>query len=365
MIKVENNTIFCSGSWTIPHINKIKSELEKLSMPSDAEIIFDMSGMEEMDTAGAWLLFRTIFPLEKRKRPVVVTGLNRKASILFDLIKSRDVVPGAAPQPEKIGFFERVGRQSVEGLKQGMGIMSFLGQTTLACIHLIFHPVRIPLRSILYNIQKAGFDALPIVGLLSFLMGVVIAYQGGVQLRLYGAQLYVADLVALSMLRELAPMITAIIVAGRTGSSYTAQIGTMKVTEEIDAMISMGLSPLERLVVPKLVAMVISLSLLTVFADILGVLGGLFMCNLMLDIGPSTFMERVKEGVDMASYLIGVGKAPIFAANIALIGCYQGFQVRGSAESVGQRTTTSVVQSIFIVIVIDAVFSVIFSWLGI
>lgn len=365
MIKLENNTVTCSGTWTIPWINKLKSDFDDFAFPPYGEVIFDMSQVEDMDTTGAWFLYRTIFFLEKEGRPVKVIGLNKKASVLFDLIKGKGVMPGDIPLPEQVSFLERVGKVSVQELMEGVGLISFLGQTTLAIFRLLFHPGRIPIKAILRNIQVAGFDALPIVGLLSFLMGVVIAYQGGVQLRLYGAQIYAADLVALSMLRELAPMITAIIVAGRTGSAYTAQIGTMKVTEEIDAMITMGISPLERLVTPKLMAMIISLSLLTVYADILGVFGGLVMCNLMLDIGPATFMERVGEGVDLASYFIGVGKAPIFAANIAIIGCYQGFQVRGSAESVGQKTTTSVVQSIFIVIVIDAIFSVIFSWLGI
>ena len=207
--------------------------------------------------------------------------------------------------------------------------------------------------------------ALGIVGLLAFLLGIVIAYQGGVQLRQYGASLFIADLVGLSMVRELAPMITAIIVAGRTGSAYTAQIGTMQVTEEVDALRSMGIPPMDLLVLPKLLALIVALPLLTVFADIMGVLGGMVMSSVQLDIAFSTYIERLGVAVSLDSYLVGLGKAPVFAAIIATIGCYQGFQVSGSAESVGRRTTVSVVQSILAVIVVDAAFSVAFSRMGI
>ena len=211
----------------------------------------------------------------------------------------------------------------------------------------------------------AGHQALGIVGLLAFLLGIVIAYQGGVQLRQYGANLFVADLVGLSMVRELAPMITAIIVAGRTGSAYTAQIGTMQVTEEVDALRSMGVPPMDLLVLPKLLALIIALPLLTVFADIMGVVGGMVMSGIQLNIAFATFIERLGVAVSIDSFLVGIGKAPVFAAVIATLGCFQGFQVIGSAESVGRRTTTSVVQSILAVIVIDAAFSVAFSRLGI
>ena len=185
------------------------------------------------------------------------------------------------------------------------------------------------------------------------------------QLEQYGASLFIADLVGLSMVRELAPLITAIIVAGRTGSAYTAQIGTMQVTEEIDALRSMGIPPMDLLVLPKLLALIVALPLLTVYADIMGVLGGMVMSSAQLDIAFSTYIDRLLVAVSVDSYLVGVGKAPVFAAIIATIGCYQGFQVVGSAESVGRRTTVSVVQSILAVIVVDAAFSIAFSRLGI
>lgn len=216
---------------------------------------------------------------------------------------------------------------------------------------------------VLFNLRTAGFDALPIVGLLSFLLGVVVAYQGADQLRQYGANIFVADLVGLSMLREFAPLITAIIVAGRSGSAYAAQIGTMAVTEEIDAMRTIGIEPQELLVLPKILALVIALPLLTVFADVMGVLGGMVMAKAQLGVGFGEFMDRFAKAVSITSYLVGIGKAPVFAAIIAMVGCFQGFRTRGGADSVGRQTTRSVVQSIFLVIVADALFSVAFSLL--
>jgi phospholipid/cholesterol/gamma-HCH transport system permease protein len=202
---------------------------------------------------------------------------------------------------------------------------------------------------------------LPIVGLLSFLLGVVVAYQGADQLREFGANIFVVDLVGLSMLREFAPLITAIIVAGRSGSAYAAQIGTMSVTEEIDAMRTLGIAPLDLLVLPKVLALVIALPLLTVFADVLGVLGGMFMARAQLGVSFDEFLDRLVKAVSMTSYLIGIGKAPVFAAIIAMVGCFQGFRTKGGADSVGRQTTRAVVQSIFLVIVADALFSVAFS----
>jgi len=227
------------------------------------------------------------------------------------------------------------------------------------------HPSRIRWRPILFNIRTAGFDALPIVGLLSFLLGIVVAYQGADQLRQYGANVYIADLVGLSMMREFAPLITAIIVAGRSGSAYAAQIGTMAVTEEIDALRTLGIAPLDLLVLPKIIAMLIALPLLTVFADVLGVVGGMIMSRVQLGVGYGEFLDRLVKAVDLSTYLVGVGKAPMFAVIIVMIGCFQGFRTKGGADSVGRQTTRSVVQSIFMVIVADALFSVAFSALDI
>jgi phospholipid/cholesterol/gamma-HCH transport system permease protein len=267
--------------------------------------------------------------------------------------------PPAASTPP--GALARVGRGSEAALSQGLALLGFVGETALALAAVLRQPSRFRWRPILFNIRSAGFDALPIVGLLSFLLGVVVAYQGADQLRQYGANIFVADLVGLSMLREFAPLIVAIIIAGRSGSAYAAQIGTMAVTEEIDAMRTLGIAPLELLVLPKIIALVIVLPLLTVFADVLGVFGGMVMARAQLGVGYHEFLERFVKAVSVTAYLIGVCKAPVFAAIIATIGCFQGFRTKGGADAVGRQTTLSVVQSIFLVIVADALFSVAFS----
>ncbi|WP_255435268.1 ABC transporter permease [Rhodoferax sp. BLA1] len=244
-----------------------------------------------------------------------------------------------------------------------MALLGFLGENVMALLGWVLHPRRIRWRPILFNLRSAGFDALPIVGLLSFLLGIVVAYQGADQLRQYGANIFVADLVGLSMLREFAPLMTAIIIAGRSGSAYAAQIGTMSVTQEIDAMRTIGIAPLEMLVLPKLLALVLALPLLTVFADVSGVLGGMLMARAQLGVGFAEFLDRFSKAVSVTTYLVGIGKAPIFAAIIVMVGCFQGFRTRGGADSVGIHTTRAVVQSIFVVIVADALFSVAFSML--
>ncbi|WP_323054993.1 ABC transporter permease [Dechloromonas sp. A34] len=254
-----------------------------------------------------------------------------------------------------------MGRSTAAAFQQGSALLAFVGECTLAFGGWLARPALIRWRPILYNIRSAGFDALPIVGLLSFLLGIVVAYQGADQLRQYGANIFVADLVGLSMLREFAPLITAIIVAGRSGSAYAAQIGTMAVTEEIDAMRTIGIPPLDMLVLPKIVALLITLPLLTVFADVLGVFGGMLMARAQLAVSYVEFLDRFVKTVSVTDFLIGIGKAPVFAAIIVTVGCFQGFRTHGGADSVGRQTTRSVVQSIFLVIVADALFSVAFS----
>ncbi|MFN0186731.1 MAG: MlaE family ABC transporter permease [Aquabacterium sp.] len=256
---------------------------------------------------------------------------------------------------------EGIGRHGAAVAGQGMAMLSFIGEVALTAANSLRHPARWRVRPILFNLRSAGFDALPIVGLLSFLLGVVVAYQGADQLRRYGAHIFVADLVGVSMLREFAPLITAIILAGRSGSAYAAQIGTMAVTEEIDAMRTLGIVPIELLVLPKLVALMIAMPLLTAYADGLGVLGGMLMARAQLDVGFPEFADRFVKAVSPTTYLVGLAKAPVFAAIIALVGCFQGLRTRGGADSVGRQTTRAVVQSIFLVIVADALFSVAFS----
>ncbi len=292
-------------------------------------------------------------------------GLHEGHRELLDLVRERRAAAGEPPPPvASPGGLERLGRWVWHYLERGIDFLAFVGEAALALGRLLLNLRRFRWRALFGNIETAGVHALPIVALLAFMMGIVIAYQGGRQLEFYGANIFIVELVSLTMLRELAPLITAIIVAGRTGSSYTAQIGTMQITEEVDALRTIGIPPTDLLVLPKLLALVIALPLLTLFADALSVFGGMVMARTMLDVSYGDFLDRFPRVVTLTSFLIGIGKAPVFAAIIALVGCYQGFQVRGGADSVGRQTTVSVVQSIFLVIAADALFSVVLGSVG-
>jgi phospholipid/cholesterol/gamma-HCH transport system permease protein len=220
-------------------------------------------------------------------------------------------------------------------------------------------------RAVVYHMEQAGLNAIPIVALISFLIGVVLAYQGAIQLTRFSAEVFVVDLVAVSVLRELGVLLTAIIVAGRSGSAFTAQIGSMRINEEVDAMRTLGLDPMQVLVVPRLIALVVTLPLLAFMADIMGLVGGAVMASVELGVSPGVFVDRLESALEPWSVGVGLIKAPFFALIVALTGCYMGMKVTGSAESVGLYTTRSVVHAIFAVIVSDAVFSIFFAYIGI
>jgi phospholipid/cholesterol/gamma-HCH transport system permease protein len=352
----------CTGAWTVDGIAELDRRLETLPWPDRGEVVIDGSALSSLDTSGAWMLHRTLRALEGRGCAVRVQGLRPEFGSLLALIASREIAT-AVPAAAAPGPLERLGRLAWTSLHGMAAYFAFVGETFVALLHSVARPDRIRWRVILHNMQSAGIDALPITGFLSFLLGLVIAYQGADQLQRFGANIFVVDLVALAMLRELSPLLTAIIVAGRSGSAYTAQIGTMKVTEEIDALRTIGVGAQEQLVLPKITALVIVLPLLTVYTDITGILGGMVMARAKLDITFPVFLDRLDEAIAISSYWTGISKAPIFAMIIALVGCYRGFHVTGSAESVGEQTTMSVVQSIFLVIAADALFSIVFIWL--
>ncbi|BBI99482.1 ABC transporter permease [Ferrigenium kumadai] len=358
----------CTGAWLLRSAAQIEERigacLKATTLPAGGELLIDAQGITALDTSGAWLLHRTRRDLEAAGNAVRFIGLRPEFEALLRLIATRTGTSASAPLHVP-GIFARIGGKALENLFGAFGLLSFLGASAIALMRELLQPRRVRWKSILYNLQTTGVAALPITGLLSFLLGIVIAYQGAEQLSRFGANIYIVDLVGLSMVRELSPLITAIIIAGRSGSAYAAQIGTMKVTEEVDALRTIGIGPLDLLVLPKVIALVIALPLLTVYTDIMGILGGMVMARAQLDVGFTTFIDRLEDAVSLTSFMIGIGKAPVFAVIIALVGCYQGFQVSGSAESVGQQTTKSVVQSIFLVILTDALFSIAFSWLHI
>ena len=354
-----------SGSWTARGIGAIQPQLDAVSAPAKSELVVDGARIEALDTAGAWVLQKLLRRLRDEGTAVQVRDLRPEFSKLLEVLGQQAAGQSDAPvdpvASAPASIVEGLGRGAAAAFEQAVALLGFVGESAVALARCVAHPARFRWRPVLFNIRSAGFDALPIVGLLSFLLGIVVAYQGADQLRQYGANIFVADLVGLSMLREFAPLITAIIIAGRSGSAYAAQIGTMAVTEEIDAMRTLGIAPLDLLVLPKIIALVIALPLLTVFADVLGVFGGMIMARAQLGVGFGEFLDRMVKAVSITSYLIGICKAPVFAVIIAVVGCFQGFRTKGGADSVGRQTTRSVVQSIFLVIVADALFSVAFS----
>jgi len=356
--------IALSGAWTARGIGAMEPGLVSLQVVGTSTVAVDGSHIDALDTAGAWVVQGLLLRLRRAGAVVTLRGMNPAFSRLLEVVGQHVAEQARLPKPVAAsppGALTAVGQSTAAAWEQAVALLSFIGESALAFGACVAHPAKWRWRPILFNIRSAGFDALPIVGLLSFLLGIVVAYQGADQLRQYGANIFVADLVGLSMLREFAPLITAIIVAGRSGSAYAAQIGTMAVTEEIDAMHTIGIAPMELLVLPKVIALVIALPLLTVFADVLGVAGGMIMARVQLGVGYVEFLERFTKAVSTTAYLVGIGKAPVFAFIIVMVGCFQGFRTKGGADSVGRQTTRSVVQSIFLVIVADALFSVAFS----
>ena len=358
------NIVRCGGEWRLAGIANLETRLNALQWPRMQALQFDVTHIAAMDTAGAWLLQRSIHRLEADGCLVSMVGLHAEHEALLSVLNVSELFAPPYIEPYKTSL-EKMGLAVWPHVQQAIAMLAFFGEFVLVMLRSIAQPTRIRWRPIFYNLQHAGYYALPIVGLLAFLMGIVISFQGAGQLQRYGANIFIADLVGLSILRELAPLMTAIIVAGRSGSAFAAQIGTMKVTEEIDALRTIGVAPMELLVLPKVLALIIALPLLTVFADVMGVLGGMVMAKTQLGVSYTDFMARFDDAIKLSSFMVGVGKAPVFAAIIAIVGCFRGFQVGNSADSVGKQTTISVVQSIFMIIVADALFSVTFNWLKI
>jgi len=352
-----------SGPWVGAALARGEADIQRERPPEGGDWRLDTSGVHELDMAGAWLLHRLVSQAETVGARIDCSALPAGHRDLLDLVTRQGVVPPSRPRP--LNPLQQLGRRTVEAVRELEGFLAFVGQVAVESLPLLARPHRLRWPAIIHEIQAAGVTALPIIGLLAFLMGVVIAYQGGETLEQYGANIFIADLVSITILREMAPLLVAIVVAGRTGSSYTAQIGTMKITEEIDALRVMGLVPNEVLTLPRLVALFISLPLLTIIADILGIFGGMVIADLLYDVGFRDFLDRIPLAFAPSTLWVGIVKAPVFAMIVTAIGCYRGFMVAGGAEGLGRATTNSVVQALFLVITVDALFSVVFNLLGI
>jgi len=365
---LESGIMRLSGRWTIATSVHLDQQLRGLRAPSGSSLEIDGSLLEMLDSTGAWLLLRTARLLDAAGCQVTRLSVPQRYDRLLKALKYEPEAPAELSKPENamVEWLFRIGRNTVRIGKQGWSILGYLGRVTVESGEMLMAPRRhLRLAAIIHQIEESGINALPIVGLLAFLVGVVIAYQGADQLKRFDAQIFTINLLGVGILRELGGLITAIIVAGRSGSAFTAHLGTMRVNEEIDAMQTMGLDTVDTLVLPRIIGLVIALPALTLFADIMGVIGGAALCYFQLSVTIPAFLRQLTESVNVNTLLVGLIKAPVFAFVISLVGCYEGFQVERNAASVGLLTTRSVVESVFLVIVLDAAFSIMFSILGI
>ena len=356
------------GDWIVPEVPRLDRELRAVGTHGAVDAEIDGSRIERLDTAGAWLLLRTKHDFEhaglKVKKFAVPALYEPLLTTMADDYSF--TVPELLPAHRSLtDLLERMGRGTFHVVRQGYELLGFLGRMTVETLEAIAMPRReLPFPALVHQLEETGLTALPILGLLSFLLGVVIAYQGADQLRRFGAELFTINLLGASVFREIGGLIAAIIVAGRSGSAFTAQIGTMRVNEEIDAMQTLGLNVAELLVVPRVMALVISLPLLTFYADVMGIIGGAMMTYFDLGITIPQFLRQFESAIDARTLMVGLIKAPVFAFIIGLVGCFEGLRVERNAASVGKLTTRSVVESIFLVIVFDAGFSILFSIIG-
>jgi phospholipid/cholesterol/gamma-HCH transport system permease protein len=360
--------IRCAGAWTIAQASDLSARLKVLPVTAGSGVRISLAAVTELDTVGAWLIRRTLVALADMGAVVQLEQVSVQHQQLIDHVHG--FAASRLPPPSKslvnpwLAPLADIG-VAAENIASRFALMlAFLGAVMVALVRLLRQPRRIRWNALTHQLHHVGYHALPIVGLLSFLIGAVLVQQGAYQLKQFGAEVFVVDLVSIATLRELGVLICAILVAGRSGSAFAAQIGSMKLQEELDAMHSMGLDPIEVLVLPRTIALVIAMPLLGFYASMMGLLGGALFTYLQLGIPIDTFLERMQETVTMNTFWVGMIKAPIFGLVIAVVGCFEGMQVQGGAQSVGERTTMAVVVSIFMVIVLDAFLAIFFTSIG-
>lgn len=351
-------TVAITGPLRVSTISRIEPQLRAIEGPVHR---VDIGDAGPVDTVGAWIVYRLA-----RDHEAEITGAGPQVQVLLDAVEHSATDVAITPEYEgSLGkSVASVGAKVIDWGHGSTSSIAFLGAIVAAIFTSIRHPRRFRIKALVRQMELVGIDALPIVGLMSFLIGIVIAQQGAVQLQQFGAETLTVNLVGRITLRELGVLMTAIMVAGRSGSAFAAQLGTMKLTEEIDAMRTIGVAPMEALVLPRILAAVLMMPLLGFFASIMSIIGGAVIGDIALGIPFLTFLARIQEVVPLYDFYVGMVKAPVFGLIIGLAGCYQGMQVRGNAEEVGLRTTNAVVQAIFMVIVLDAFFAVFFTEIG-
>ncbi len=358
--------IKCSGEWTKQSVDKIFDKLGDF-VDIKSNIVCDITDIQKFDTAGAMAILHIKRAIEEKKLLFTIQSNNEKNSNLIDLcsrFSSKNVTPDTKQASIK-DFFYALGKQVHTAYTVFIVFINFLGGVTLSLFGSILNPNKFRFKATLFHIEQNGLYAVPIIVITSLLIGVVLAYQGAVQLQQFGANIFIVEMIGISATRELAPLIAAIVIAGRTASAFTAQIGVMKLTDEIDAMKTMGFRTWEFVILPRVVAMMIVLPLLVVVADSVTIFGGMIIADIDLGISYVEFMDRFRETVAMKHILIGLIKAPFFGIIIALVGCFRGFLVESNTQSVGKYTTISVVNAIFWAIAFNAIFSIVLTKMGI
>jgi phospholipid/cholesterol/gamma-HCH transport system permease protein len=364
--RTEQTRQVCAGGfWTIDQLSVLQPAVDRLKVDETVATHIDLNQIERMDTAGACLAAKLLDRLEVNS-PQQVHSNEAVDSIMETVFRyKKDAVYDPAESNALVKIIERIGKATLEALDLAACFVVFLGNITRHLLVTAVRPVRFRFSQTMTQIELSGFNAIPIISLISFLIGIVIAYQGALQLGKLGADIYTIDLLAVTILREMGILLAAVVIAGRSGSTFAAEIGSMKLNEELDAMHTIGMNPMEVLVLPRLIGLTISLPILTLIANFFGVVGGGLMVWLVMDISPTLFVSQFINSLSPWTFWIGIMKAPVFAAVIAIIGCYEGMQVSGSAESLGAHTTRAVVESIFLIIVFDALFSIFFGVIGI
>lgn len=356
-----------AGRWTLATVQAHDRELRAVAERPVDRVVVDAENVVGLDSAGAWAIRRTLARFEARGLAAELRSLPDSYQSILDKAVVPD--PSAPVAPEAVNpvvaVLERCGRAVAHGLRVARNLSGFFGYTLISLAGVVARPWRLRVTATVAQMEATGVNALPIVGLLCFLVGIVLAYMGALQLEQFGATILTVNLVGVSVLREIGILLAAIIVAGRSGSAFAAQIGTMKVNQEVDALETMGMSAIEVLVLPRVIALIVVMPLLTIWADAAGLLGGAVVALFLLDLSIAQFLTQLKAAVQFWDFGTGLLKAPIFALVIALVGCYDGLRVSGSAESVGRYTTRAVVESIFLVIVLNAAFAVAFAEIGI
>jgi phospholipid/cholesterol/gamma-HCH transport system permease protein len=339
------------------------SKVRRLLHPAAGRIAFDLSGVEALDGGAAALLLELRSEASAAGSETEITGARDRVQALLELYGAHPQKPSLQPPPPRIGVLDQIGREALTFVDES-NALDFVGDLAVAGVQVARRPGSINWRDVPRFMERAGADGIPIVLLINFLVGVVTAFQAAVQLKQFGANIFVADLVGLSVTRELAPLMTAIIVAGRSGAAFSAELGTMRVSEEVDALRTLGLDPFPYLVFPRVIALVLVLPLLTLIADAVGILGGLLVAMLGLDLTLASYLHETQKALGSFDVFSGSLKAAVFGLNVALIACQRGLATRGGAEGVGRATTSAVVTSLFAIVVVDAVFTVLFHAFG-